>query len=142
VAVRLDWGAQANGSYLTAALVLSPHVTGGNPLTASDWLQVAYVGVPPGRNARLLVGYRTHGRDRTVYTEGWPDTNRQGRRIGVQDVAVHLRDGALEVWEAERRLWRSQAGEIALAPVHLYLQMSSHSNYPARSVYFERIEVR
>jgi hypothetical protein len=142
VAVRLDWGEQANGSYLTAGLVLSPHATAGNPLDAPDWLQVVYVGVPPGRNARLVVAYRTHGRERTVHTEGWPDTNRQGRRIGVQDLAVRVRDGAFEVWEGERLVWRSQAGEIAPVPAHLYLQMSSHSNYPARSIHFERVEVR
>ena len=142
ISVRLDWGEQANGSYLTAGLVLSPHATTGNPLDAPDWLQVAYVGVPPGRKARIVVAYRAHGRDRTVYTEGWPDTNRQGRRIGVQDLAVRLRDGAFEVWEGERLVWRSQTREIAPVPVHLYLQMSSHSNYPARSIYFERIQVQ
>jgi hypothetical protein len=142
VAVRLDWGEQANGSYLTAGIVLSPHATGGNPLATPDWLQVVYVGVPPGRNARLVVAYRAHGRERTVHTEGWPDTNRQGRRIGVQDVVVRMRDGAFEVWEGERLVWRSEAGEIAPVPAHLYLQMSSHSNYPARSIYFERVEVR
>ena len=88
------------------------------------------------------MAYQAHGHQRTVHTEGWPDANRQGRRIGVQDVAVRLREGAVEVWEGERRVWRFRAGEIAPAPLHVYLQMSSHSNYPARSIYFERIQVQ
>src|SRR5258705_2681062 len=58
IAVQLDWADQANGSYLTAAVVLSPHATQSNPLDTPDWLKVAYVGVPPGRNARMLVETR------------------------------------------------------------------------------------
>jgi len=86
IAVQLDWADQANGSYLTAAVVLSPHATQGNPLDTPDWLKVAYVGVPPGRNARMLVELRAHGRDDSVETEGWPETRREGRRIGVQEI--------------------------------------------------------
>jgi hypothetical protein len=140
LSVRLDWGDQANGSYLTASVVLSPHVTQRNPLDTPDWLQVAYVGVPPGRNVRMLVAVRRNGRDRTVDLDGWPD-NRAGRRIGVQDIALRVRDRAIEVWEDGRPVWRSRPDEIALGPAHLYLQLSSHSNYPPRSIHFERIEV-
>jgi hypothetical protein len=142
ISVRLDWGDQANGSYLSAAVVLSPHPTLGNPLETSDWLRVAYVGVPPGRSARMLVGYATHGRERTVYTDGWPDVNPGGRRIGVQDLAVRVWNRTFEVREGERVVWTSQPDEIKLDPAYLYLQMSSHSNYPARSIYFERIHVQ
>lgn len=142
ISVRLDWGDQANGSYLTGAVVLSPHVTRGDPLETSDWLKVAYVGVPPGANARLLVSFQARGRERTVYTDGWPDTNREGRRVGVQELTLRVGDRSLDVREGERLVWRSKPDEIALGPVYLYLQMSSHSNYPARSVYFERIEVQ
>lgn len=141
VSVRLDWGDQPNGSYLTAAVVLSPHVTQRNPLDTPDWLKAAYVGVPPGRSARMLVEARRNGRDRTLHTEGWPDVNPGGRRIGVQDIALRVRDRTVEIWEGERRVWQSGADEIARGPAYLYLQMSSHSNYPPRSIYFERVEV-
>jgi hypothetical protein len=142
ISVRLDWGDQANGSYLSAAVVLSSHPTLGNPLETPDWLKVVYVGVPPGRNARMLVGFTTHGRERTVYTDGWPDINPGGRRIGVQELALRVRNRAFEVWEGERRIWASQPNEIRFDAAYLYLQMSSHSNYPARSIYFERIHVQ
>jgi hypothetical protein len=142
VSVRLDWGDQANGSYLSGAVVVSPHATPRNPLGAPDWVKVAYVGVPPGRNARMLVGVKRQGRERTVYTEGWPDMNPAGRRVGVLDVTLSVRDRSLEVWEGERRVWRSERDELAFGPVYLCLVLSSHSNYPARSIYFERIQVQ
>jgi hypothetical protein len=140
IAVRLDWGDQANGSYLTGAVVLSPHVTQGNPLDTPDWLRVAYVGVPPGRNARLVVAVRRSGRDRTVDLDGWPG-DRTGRRLGVQDIALRVRGRRIEVWEGERQVWRSRDDELALGSVNLYLQLASHSNYPPRAIHFERIEV-
>jgi hypothetical protein len=141
VSVQLDWGDQANGSYLAAAIVLSPHPTRGNPLETADWLKVAYVGVPPGRNARMVVGFKTQGRERTVYTEGWPETNRNGRRIGVQAVTLGLRSHSFEVWEGEQRVWASQPNEVSLGSVYLYLQMSSHSNFPARAIHFDDIRI-
>lgn len=141
ISTRLDWGDQANASYMTAAVVLSPHPTSANPLETADWLKVAYVGVPPGGNARLLVSLKVDGRERTVYTEGWPDTNRQGRRIGMQEITLRVGDGSLEVWEGERRVWRWLPEDVTLGTAYLYLQMSSHSNYPARWIYFERVSV-
>jgi hypothetical protein len=141
ISVQLHWGEQANSSYLTAAVVLSPHPTTGNPLQTSDWLEVAYVGVPPGRNARMVVGVNTQGRKRTVFTEGWPEVNRGGRRIGVQEVSLRLRGGSFEVWEGEQRIWASGPDEISFRAVYLYLQLSSHSNYPARSVSFDNVRI-
>jgi hypothetical protein len=141
ISVQVHWGEQANASYLTAAVVLSPHATLGNPLQTPEWLQVAYVGVPPGRNARMIAAFRTRGRERTVFTEGWPDVNRGGRRIGVQEVSVRVRGASFEVWEGRQRIWASRPGEISFGAGYLYLQMSSHSNYPARSVSFDDIRI-
>jgi len=141
VAVTLDWNDQANGSYLTAGLVLSPHVTARNPLATPDWLRIEYVGVPPGRNARLVVAVRGHGQQRTLYTEGWPDANRAGRRIGRQEVAVVVSARAFEVLENGRRVYGSPAPALSFDVAHLYVQMSSHSNFPAREVYVDGIEV-
>ena len=141
ISVQLDWADQANGSYLTGAVVVSPHVTRHNPLDTADWLQVAYVGVPPGRNARMVVGLKTAGRERTVHTEGWPEVNRGGRPVAAQEITLRIRGRSLEVWEGPQRIWASTPDELAFGAVYLYLQMSSHSNYPARSIYFDRIRV-
>ena len=138
--MQLDWADQANGSYLTAAVVLSPHATAGNPLDTSDWLKVAYVGVPPGRNARMLVELRSHGPDDTVETEGWPETRREGRRIGMQEIRLRVRSRAIEVWEGGRLIWMSPQA-LSFETGYLYLQMSSHSNYAARSIYFTRVRI-
>jgi hypothetical protein len=140
IAVQLDWADQANGSSLTAAVVLSPHATQGNPLDTPDWLKVAYVGVPPGRNARMLVELRSHGRDDTVETEGWPETRREGRRIGVQEIRLRVRSHSIDVSEGERRVWTSTQA-LPFETGYLYLQMSSHSNYAARSIYFTRVRI-
>ena len=74
---------------------------------------MAYVGVPPGRNARMLAELRSQGRDDTVETEGWPET----RRRTLSPQALSFETG------------------------YLYLQMSSHSNYAARSIYFTRVRI-
>ena len=52
VGVDVDWNNQTNGSYLSAGLVLSPVETDTNPLRGPTWLQLEYVGVPPGRHGR------------------------------------------------------------------------------------------
>jgi hypothetical protein len=141
VAVTLDWNDQANGSYLTAGLVLSPHVTAGSPLATPDWLRIEYVGIPPGRNARMVVAVQARGQRRTLYTEGWPDANRAGRPIGRQKVEVVVSARAFEVRENGRRVYGSPASTLSFDAAHLYVQMSSHSNFPAREVYVDGIEV-
>jgi hypothetical protein len=141
ISVRLHWGEQANSSYLTGAVVLSPHPTLGNPLQTSDWLKVAYVGVPPGRNARMVIAVKSQGRERTVFTEGWPEVNRAGRPIGVQEVSLRVHRGSFEVGEGVQRIWASSPDETSFGAGYLYLQMSSHSNYPARSISFDDIRI-
>ena len=139
IAVELDWNDQANGSYLSAAVVLSPHVADDNPERSPDWLKVEYIGVPPGRNARLIVAVCSGGQERQLYTEGWPDTNRQGRRIAIQHVAIRTRGRILEVWENGTLAYASAGPVLSFDEAYLYLQLSSHSNYPAREVYFDDV---
>jgi hypothetical protein len=141
IVVQLDWGNQTNGSYLTGGVVLSPHVTQGNPLTTDDWLAVTYVGVPPGRNGRLVVAVKSRGRERTVETEGWPDAGRDGRSLGIQLVRLRFSSHAVEVWEGDRRVWTSEANALGFDTAYLYLQMSSHSNYPPRAIYFDTVRI-
>lgn len=139
VAVEVDWNDQVNGSYLTAGIVLAPHATRGDPLATPDWISVQYVGVPPGRRARIVVAVSEGGRQRTIYTEGWPDVNRAGRPIGVHDVAVHLEPARFEVLE-DGQVVAAAPMPVARA-MFLYLQMSSHSNYASRAVLFGNIRI-
>jgi len=142
ISVELDWNKQINGSYLSAALILSPHKTKQNPLKTSDWLKIEYVGVPPGQNARMIISFMAKGRVRTLYTEGWPDTNRTGRKIALQKITVVLLDRSLfQVWENAQLIYDSKLDKLPFREAYLYLQLSSHSNYSARSVYFDNIRV-
>jgi len=139
IAVELDWNAQVNGSYLSAGIVLAPHATREDPLATPDWISVQYVGVPPGRRARMVVALSEAGRQRTIYTEGWPDVNRAGRPIAVHDVAVHLGPARFEVLEDGKAV--TTAAMPATHAMFLYLQMSSHSNYPWRAVLFGNVRI-
>lgn len=140
IAADLDWNDQANGSYLSAALIVAPQETSGNPLLLKDWLKIEYVGVPPGKNGRLVVARRVNGRDLMPYTEGWPQARREGRPIKLQKVELAVLDGRLEVRENGRK-----AHEIAEAlpfdTAWIYLQMSSHSNYPSRELFWDDVRV-
>ena len=140
IGITLDWNDQANGSYLSASVILTPEPTSGNPLANRDWLQIEYVGIPPGRNARLAASESVGGRERTLFDEGWPESNRDGRRIGVQRLLLSFTGSALEIRENERVL---ESGPLALDfdLAHLHLQLSSHSNYPPREVFFDDVHV-
>lgn len=141
VTAELDWNDQANGSYLSSELVVSPSGVVGNPLEKPDWILVGYVGVPPGRNARMVVAASVGGRIRTLFDEGWPDQNRSGRRIGRQRVTLQLLDGRIEVMENSSRLFSSELRQATRQPVYVYLQLASHSNYAARELFFDEVRV-
>ena len=141
IGATLDWNDQVNGSYLSAAMILTPETTSGNPLRGRDWLKIEYVGVPPGRNARLAVALCVGGLERTLFTEGWPDTNRAGRKIAVQRLLLVLAESSFEIRENGRRVFASKAAGVAFDAASLHLQISSHSNYPPREVFFDDIHV-
>lgn len=139
--VRIDWGPPANGSYLAGTIFLSPHATTGDPATTPDYLAVGYVGVPPGRNARLLVTARVHGQVRTLFADGWPDTNRGGRPVGQSQLEVTWRAAELEIRENGRVVHVGRAAEAPFAAAYVYLQMTSHSNYAERAIHFDDVLV-
>lgn len=142
VSVDLDWNHQANGSGLTAGLVLAPAPTSANPLETPAALWVEYVGVPPGKNARLVIGTRESNSPLYLHTEGWPDTDRAGRPIGLQRIEVVIgKDGAFRVLENGRVVFASEPGALSFDQAYLYLQMSSRSNYPPREVFFDNVVV-
>ena len=141
ISLDLDWNQQTNGSYLSAAAVLAPQETSQDALTSPDWLKVEYVGVPPGKNARMVVGVKRKGQERTLYNEGWPEINRAGRSVGLQHVMIVLGDERVQVWENGAPLYTSSENVTDFDEAHLYLQVSSHSNYPRRTVHFGNVRV-
>ena len=138
----IDWGPPANGSYMGAAAVFSPHAVANDPTATPDWLSVGYVGVPPGRNARLLVTASVGGVVRTLYADGWPDWNRQGRSIKRAEIDLAWQGPSLEIRENGKLVHTAAAADALFNSVYVYLQLSSHSNYLARAVYYENIRVR
>lgn len=142
VSVELDWNNQANGSYMSAGFYLSPTATGGNPMDEADWIRVEYVGVPPGENARMTISANEENRVRWLYTEGWPLKNKKGRPITVQNLTLMILDGELVVMENGQEVFRTAPVPIRFEEGFIYLQMSSHSNYPAREIYFDNVKVK
>jgi len=138
---ELDWNNQANGCYLTAGVFLCPTATDGNPADEKDWWKLEYVGVPPGKNARAWVSARRTGGERVLYDEGWPAKQRTGRKIGVQQVTIRWQGDELTVVENGKPLWQTDWKGFGFPTAHLYLQMSSHSNYPPREVFFDEVTV-
>jgi hypothetical protein len=141
VSVDLDWNKQSNGSYLSAAVVLCPYETSESPFKLSDWLKVEYVGVPPGTNARMVVGLKKRGQERTLHQEGWPETNRSGRPIGLQHLVIVFHGRSMQVWENDRLAYDAKERVADFESAFLYLQVSSHSNFRRRTILFGDIRV-
>ena len=141
VSFSLDWNNQSNASYLTAGIYLCPTVTDANPRDENDWLKFEFVGVPPSRNARAVVAAKVDGRVMQLYTEGWPKKQRTGRRIGNQRISIFLEGKGFKIIENNREIYKSESHCLTFATAHLYLQMSSHSNYPAREIYLDDIVI-
>ena len=137
----IDWGPPANGSYLEAAVVLASQAVANDPTTTRDWLSVGYVGVPPGRNARLIVIASADGVVRTLYADGWPDENRLGRPIRRAEIDLRWRGSRLEIRENGQLVHTASADGALFNPAYVYLQLASHSNYPARAVHFENVRI-
>jgi hypothetical protein len=141
ISVDLDWNNQTNGCYLTAAIYICPTITTGNPQDEENWLRFEYIGVPPGGNARCAISTKINNSIRHLYTEGWPK-NRQGRFISYQKIDFFLNDKGFEIFENGKNLYGIKSHGFNFSSGYLYLQMSSHSNYPARDIYFDNITVQ
>ena len=142
VAFDLDWNDQANGCYLTAGLYLCPVSTDKNPGDEPNWLAFEYLGVPPGKNARFQITSASEGSFRFLFTEGWPDKQRTGREIANQHVELTIDKDRLKVMENGEELFSTNDHGQDFTQAYLYLQMSSHSNYPSRELYFDNIVVK
>jgi hypothetical protein len=138
----VDWNDQANGCYLSGALILCPTLTTGNPEDQSKWFKLEYIGVPPGRNARAAVWLK-NGTNRLacLHDEGWPKAQRTGRVIARHRVELHLENGQWTIRENGTVLATSKEDEVLpFDEAYIYLQMSSHSNYPKREIFFDNIK--
>ncbi len=142
ISFDLDWNNQLNGSYLTAGIYLSPTATDAHPENQPEWAAFEYVGVPPGENARFQVAGTYNGNPRVLFTEGWPDQNRAGRKIANQHIELVIDSSKLKVKENKKEIFYSEDFNLDFSQAYLYLQMSSHSNYPPRTVYFDNILVK
>ena len=139
ISFDLDWNNQSNGCYLTGSVYLCPTATNENPRDEENWLKFEYVGVPPGQNARCVIATKIDGRTGWLYAEGWPE-ERSGRTIADQHIRIILNDESFKVMENGREIYASQH-DFTFTSAYIYLQMSSHSNYPAREVYFDDVVV-
>lgn len=136
----LDWNNQSNGCYLTASLYLCPTATNGSPRNEKDWLKFEYVGVPPGRNARCVIAAKRDENVKYLHTEGWPE-QKSGRHIAYQRIKIILDNKSLKVIENGTEIYCTPSHGLEFSSAYLYLQMSSHSNYPAREIYFDNLVV-
>lgn len=140
LSLEFDWNEQFNGSYLTGAVYLCPTSTDADPSKEKDWLKIEYVGVPPGKTVRAAVWLKTAGVERWLYDEGWPRKQRAGRHIGKVALELILADGSWEIIENGSLLYRAKDEQtLPFNAAHLYLQMTSHSNYPSREVFFDDV---
>lgn len=142
ITAEIDWNEQANGCYLRASIFLCPTRTDGTASNEKDWLKFEYVGVPPGKNGRAVLSRRRSGNLRHLYTEGWPTNQRTGRPIGKQRVVLKLDRENIEVVENGKRWWGPRPHGLHFQKAYLYLEISSHSNYPPRTIFFEDLTVR
>lgn len=138
VSVDLDWNHQSNGCYLSASLYLCPTITDANPEDENDWLKIEYAGVPPGQNARIVIASKTDGTVNYLYQEGWPE-QKTGRTIANQQIWIRITDGRIRVMENGTEIYRSEGMVLDFTSACLYLQMSGHSNYPLREIYFDNV---
>lgn len=138
ISVDLDWNNQTNGCYLTAAIYICPTITTENPQDEENWLRFEYIGVPPGENARCAISTKINNSIRHLYTEGWPG-NRRGRFISYQKIDFFLNDKGFEILENGKNLYGVKSQVLNFSSGYLYLQMTSHSNYPDRDIYFDNI---
>lgn len=139
--VELDWAHQANGCYLTQEITLSPTWTTENPLDAKEWLSFRFVGLPPGDKARPEVMRTNNGNLQVVERFGWPEV-KPGRDLGRTTVRLQLEGRALRASIDGKQVLAVEDCGIRFDRAYLYLQMSSHSNYTRRVLFFDRVALQ
>ena len=141
LSLDFDWNKQANGCYLTGAIYLCPTLTKEDPEDEPQWLRLEYVGVPPGKNARLAIWLKDRRTAKWLYNEGWPKEQRTGRPVEALRLEIQFDGGQWTVLEDGKKLFEStDQWKLPFDKAHLYLQMTSHSNYPPREIFFDNVQ--
>ena len=141
VELDLDWAHQRNGSYLALALYLAPSFTRKSASKGDDWLAVRVVGEPPGRTARVELLRRSSGNLAALERFGWPK-RKPGWDMGPVRLGVRLDGGALRLSiDGKERFSTANAG-LRFEQAHVFVELTSHSNYAAREVFVDRVAVR
>ena len=136
----LDWNKPPNGCYMTAGIYLCP-TESQNPEKEKSWLRLEYWGVWPGKNARFIIATKTNGNLKFLSTEDWLRKG-PGRNITVPKLRISLDGSALTVTEDDKRIFETKDLQLNFKQAYLYLNHSSHSNYPRREVFFDNVAVR
>ena len=77
-----------------------------------------------------------------LYNENWPAENRKGRDIGKPHVKIILNTTAIAVYENGELVYENQKFKPGFLKAYVHLQMSSHSNYPLREIYFDNVKIK
>lgn len=142
VGLVLDWNDQANGCYLTAGVALVPEGAGSDPRALPDALAFEVVGVPPGKNVRPSLWRRQAGGLRPLFTDGWPQAkaeDRVGRPPRRARWTLEVLGEQVRLLEDDRVVHEGPGG--LAQPVHVVVFMTSHSNYPERTVLVDDVRV-
>jgi hypothetical protein len=140
ISFDLDWNNQSNGCYMTAGLYLCP-TAADNPEAEKSSLRVEYWGVWPGKNARCIIATKTNGNLKFLLTEDWLDKG-SGRHLTSPRLRVTLQGNKLTVTEDDKPIFKTTDLHLDFTQAYLYLQHSSHSNYPRREVFFDNVLVQ
>ncbi|HAI13470.1 MAG TPA: hypothetical protein DCM28_17315 [Phycisphaerales bacterium] len=141
----LDWnqgGGLNNGSYMAAGLYLCPTQTDESPVKEDRFIKFEYIGTPPTINARSMLAIGRKGYLTQLYNENWPAENRKGRDIGKPHVKIILNTTAIAVYENGELVYENQKFKPGFLKAYVHLQMSSHSNYPLREIYFDNVKIK
>lgn len=139
IEIEIDWAHQSNGSYLTLGFYLSPKWSAATASRHKDWLSFRFVGIPPGKTARAELMRRTHGNLQVVERFGWPKV-KSGRDLGRATVTLSLDGRSLSLSIDGKEQFSTPDAGFRFDRAYLFLEMSTHSNYPRRELFIDRVK--
>jgi hypothetical protein len=90
----------------------------------------------------MVIASKVDGLLRYLSTDGWLADQKTGRPFGNQQIQIMMHDGRIRVLENGREVYISEEPVIQISSAFISLQMSSHSNYPLREIYFDNLTVQ
>lgn len=138
--VDIDWNDPRNPAYLTAAIYLCPTVAAGNPEDERDWVKFEYVGVPQDGTVRTVIARKRGGSRRWLDRGSWPEV-RTGKVVKRNRIEISIDAADLVIHEAGKERFRLPEHQLGFTRAVVYLLMTTHSNYPRRTILFDDVEV-